>query len=82
MIQIDHLHVTTDGPLSETQVRSLGATLAGGIQAALKAAGTAAPQVHVRELRLNGPLGALRDRPAQVESARSVARRLLDRTPD
>ena len=82
MIQIDHMHVTTDGPLSTTQARSLGAALAGEIQAALKAARTAAPRVHIHELRLNGPAGTLGDRPVQVELARGVVRRVLDRTPD
>ena len=82
MIRVDRVHLLTDAPLGEHQARSLGKAVVTEMNAALKAARTPAPHVHIDELQLTLPSSALANPRALASYARSVAQRILDQTPE
>jgi hypothetical protein len=82
MIRVGHLHVVTDGIVDETRARTWGTRLMRAVHERLHARRTAAPDVRVRELTLRVPRTVLDDSSATAAYAESVARQILDRTPE
>ena len=82
MIHVERVHLLTDAPLGDAQAHALGHAVVGEMNATLQAARTPAPHVRIDELQLSLPRATLADRPALIRYARSVAQRILDRTPE
>jgi hypothetical protein len=82
MIHVNRVHITSDAPMSEAQARAVGTQLVTEVNASLKTARAQASRVRIGELRVNLSGGGACDHAAITRYARSVAQRILDRTPE
>lgn len=81
MIQVGHLHLSTDRPMGDAQARALGDSVVGEMNAALHASHADAPRLHIAELSLHLPHAALTDHALLTRCARSAVQRVLDHWP-